>query len=92
MRVFLEGALLREIANPTVFREPGDTRRRARRGSAKDLVIIGAVIDPDVVHQTRLAFAERQVTQRALIQAALRREINEPTDFAGRRELQLSTQ
>ena len=90
LRELFEAALLREINHPSVFRDPANTRQRAPRGSLENHVMIGAVIDPDVVHRTRQAFAERNITQRALIEGALAREIAHPTVFHGRKEPQLT--
>ncbi|WP_447156641.1 hypothetical protein [Nakamurella sp. GG22] len=90
LRELFEAALLREIACPSVFHDPANTRRRAPRGSLGNHVMIGAVIDPDVVHRTRQAFAERNVTQRALIEGALAREVTNPTVLDGRKEPHLT--
>ena len=54
--------------------------------------MIGAVIDPDVVHRTRRAFTERNITQRALIEGALAREVTHPTVSHGRKEPHLTNQ
>ncbi len=89
LRAYFEAALQREIAEPTVFRDPTSTRRRVPKGTLKDQVMIGAVIDRDVVHRTRRVFAERNITQRALIEGALHRELTDPTVFAQRKEPQL---
>ena len=90
LRVYLEAALRRELAQPTVFRDPTSIRRRAPRGSLKNHVMIGAVIDSDIVHRTRRAGTERNITQRALLEGALTRELTDPTVFAQRKEPHLS--
>jgi hypothetical protein len=86
LRAYFETALLREFSHPTVFRDSNSTRQRVPRGSLKNHVTIGAVIDRDVVHRTRQEFAERQITLRALIEGALTRELTDPTVSAQRKE------
>ena len=53
--------------------------RRAPRGSAKNCIGIYADIDPELHAAYERAVAERNITKRQLIEAALRRELADPT-------------
>jgi len=55
------------------------TARRAPRGSAKNCIGIYADIDPELHAAYERAVAERNITKRQLIEAALRRELADPT-------------
>lgn len=55
------------------------TARRAPRGSVSDNIGIFAAIDPELHAAFAAAVAARNITKRELIEAALRRELADPS-------------
>lgn len=56
--------------------------RRAPRGSAKDTIGIYVDLDPELHALYERAVADRGITKRRLVEAAIRRELSEPTVYA----------
>ena len=56
--------------------------QKAKKGSARDTVGIYLRIDAELHRAYLAACTERDVTKRRLVEAALRRELAEPTAFA----------
>lgn len=61
---------------------PMSTPARAPRGSLKDAVGIYAQLPKELFDAYVQASAERGITRRLLVEAAIRRELAEPTVFA----------
>ena len=55
------------------------TARRAPRGSVSANIGIFAAIDPELHAAFEAAVTDRNITKRELIEAALRRELEQPT-------------
>jgi hypothetical protein len=53
--------------------------KRAPRGANKDVIGIYVALDPDMYAAYVKAAAERDITKRELVVAALRRELADPT-------------
>lgn len=56
--------------------------QRAPRGSAKDAIGIFVMLDPELHAAYERAVAERNITKRRFVEAAIRRELSEPTAFS----------
>jgi len=56
--------------------------RRAPKGSLKDAIGIYVQLSPEVYEQYVQASTSRGITKRRLVEAAIRRELAEPTVFA----------
>ena len=70
------------------------TPRRAPKGSSKDAVGVFVKLAPTVYEEYVRAAAERGITKRRLVEAAIRRELADPTVFAdvnNQQELPLKT-